>query len=269
MTVNRTNTDRRTLRDYLLGRLPEDQAEQLDSQLFADDALRQELEEEQDALIDDSIYGRLSEEEEKTFHEQCARSVHLREKVASLRLLVSALERQDAPSPAPFVWSPRKIFTVLSPALALVLCFAVFLYVRERHRGADQVSQATPPVASTAESAQPNLHTLPVVAFLSANVVRGSSSVPKIKIPSAGNALELQVEVHTVSSVTGSWDVALMRGSDVIQSSANVQLHQLGQLRYLSLTIDAASLQAGSYSVRYSPHSNPDVRRYRPFQAVH
>ncbi len=269
MSVSGTNTDRQQLRDYLLGRLPEDLAVQFDSRLFADDALRQELDEEQHSLIEDFVYERLTETEERTFQEQCAQSPLLRGKVASLRVLLSALERQqDSTSPS-FSLSFKQFLALLSPALALLLCFAAFLYVRERHRNTSQVSQVAalfPPAKLGAPSSGHGVPT--VVVFLSANVVRSSSAMPEIKIPSAGTVLELQVEVRSPSSSVADWDVALLRGNEVIQSSSHVPLHRLGEETYLSLRIDAASLQDGSYRVRYSPHADPGVPQYRSFQVV-
>jgi len=269
MSVNEAKTDRQQLRDYLLGRLPEDLAVQFDSRLFADDALRQELDEEQHSLIEDFIYERLTETEERTFQEQCAQSPLLREKVASLRVLLSALERQRDSTPASFSLNLKQFLTLLSPALALLLCFAAFLYARERHRNTAQISQVAPPVPPSKLGALSNGHGVPTVAvFLSANVVRSSSAVPKIKIPSVGTILELQVEVRSPSSSAADWDVALLRGDEVIQSSSHVPLHRLGEETYLSLMIDAASTHAGSYSVRYSPHGDPGVSQYRSFRMV-
>jgi hypothetical protein len=269
MSVNEAKTDRQQLRDYLLGRLPEDLAVQFDSRLFADDALRQELDEEQHSLIEDFIYERLTETEERTFQEQCAQSPLLREKVASLRVLLSALERQHDSTPKSFSLSFKQFFTLLSPALALLLCVAAFLYVRERHRTATLVSQVAAPIPPSKLGAPSSGHGVPtVVAFLSANVVRSSSAVPEIKIPAAGTVLELQVEVRSPSSAAGDWDIALLRGNEVIQSSSHLPLHRLGGETYLSLMIDAASIHAGFYSVQYSPHADPGVPQYRSFQGV-
>src|ERR1700679_4373851 len=112
MSVNEAKTDRQQLRDYLLGRLPEDLAVQFDSRLFADDALRQELDEEQHSLIEDFIYERLTETEERTFQEQCPQSPLLREKVESLRVLLSALARQHNSTPASFSLSLKQFLTL-------------------------------------------------------------------------------------------------------------------------------------------------------------
>jgi hypothetical protein len=269
MSVNEVKTDRRQLRSYLLGRLPEDQAVYLDSRLFAADALRQELEDEQDSLIEDFVYQRLTEEDERTVLEQCATSQPLREKVASLRVLLAALERQPDSSPVPFSLWLKRLLLPLSPALALLLCLAAFLYVRGRHKNAPPVSNLATLSAPTKEGAPTSAQGRPtVVAFLSANVARGPSSVPAIKFPPTGTVLELQVEVRSPASTAEDWDVSLLRNNEVIQSSTDVRLHQLGQETYLSLIIDSTLIRAGSYSVRYSPHTDPKATRYRSFQGI-
>jgi len=269
MSVNEGNTDRQQLRNYLLGRLPEDLAVQFDARLFADDALCQELTNEQDSLIEDFVYQRLTEEEQRIVQEQCASSLPLREKVASLRILLSALERQLDPSPTPSFLNLKQILTVLAPALTLMLCFAAFLYVREQHRNAASVSKGAQLVATSKEVAQPNAQVAPVaVAFLSANVLRGPAAVPKIKIPPAGTGLELQVEIRSSPSTPDYWDITLLRGNEVVQSSTHVPLHRLGQENYLSITIDPALLHAGFYRVRYSPQAYPGVPQYRSFKSM-
>jgi hypothetical protein len=262
--ANESTQHRRQLRKYLLGKLPEDEATQLDTRLFADDTLREELEEEQESLVEDFVYGRLAADEHETFETQCAQAESLREKVGSLRALVAALDRSTVPSPAPIAWKFKRISSVLLPALALVLC-CVFLYVQERHKSATFVTPTTSTVATT-HPAEPHPSNMSVVAFLSANVVRGPASVPEIKLPQAGTVLELQVEVRTNPSAPSAWDIVLLRGGEMIQSSNNVPLHRLGRVSYLSLAVDVASLHAGSYSVRYSPVTEPRATRERSFE---
>lgn len=57
------NIDRQELRDYLLGRMPENLASDLDTRLFSGDELLHRLQEEQDLLSEDFVYGRLTPED--------------------------------------------------------------------------------------------------------------------------------------------------------------------------------------------------------------
>ena len=269
MPAAEENTDRRLLREYLLGQLPDDLATRLDARLFAEDALCRELEEEQNALVEDLVYGHLSAEEEVLFQEQCARSPLLNEKVVLLRTLLSALEREHSSATTLFFLRGKLLLKVLSPALAVLICVVFFVYAHPRHREAALISQAAsllPPAKVVAPS---STHTAPIVTvFLSANVARSSASLPKISIPPAGTALELQVEIRVPSPSATDWDIALLRGGEVVQSSSHLPLHRLAQETYLSLIIDSAYLHAGSYSLRYSPHFDPTAMRYRSFEVT-
>ena len=54
------------LRAYLLGRLPDNAAEDLDARLFSDDDLHRAIEQERESLIEDYLRARLSPEEDAT-----------------------------------------------------------------------------------------------------------------------------------------------------------------------------------------------------------
>ena len=261
--------DQQQLRDYLLGRLPEDLATAMDTRLFASDELNRELQDEQDSLIEDFICNRLSPVEDEAFQAQCARSPMLQKKVKSFRVFLSAIERQSDSKPSPLILRFQQFLSLLSPALALLLCFASFLYTRELRRNAVLSSQllassrAYGPNAATSEDGRST-----VIAFLSANVPRGPSIAPEIRVPATARVLELQVELQPSPSAEAGWDVELLHDSEVIWTSAHVPLHRIGQEAFLSLPIDAESLRTGSYVVRYSLHSGHGAAQFRPFHLV-
>ena len=262
-------TDQQQLRDYLLGRLPENLATELDTRLFASNELNRELQDEQDSLIEDFVYSRLTPVEDEAFQAQCARSPMLQEKVRSFRVFLSALERQSDSKPSPLILRFRQFFSLLSPALALLLCFASFLYIRELRRNALLSSQllAFSRTYGSNMSSNDDKHST-VVAFLSANVPRGPSSAPEITVPAAARLLELQVELRPSPSDEADWDVDLLHDTDVIWTSAHVPLHRTGQEAFLSLPIDTGSIRTGSYVVRYSLHADHGAAQFRPFHLV-
>jgi hypothetical protein len=263
-------TDQQRLRDYLLGRLPENLATELDTRLFASDELSRVLQDEQDLLIEDLVYSRLTPVEEEAFQAQCARSPMLQEKVRSFRVFLSALERQSDSTPSRLILRFRQSLSFLSPALALLLCIASFLYTRELRRNAILSSQllgSSRTYGSSTSSNEDRGST--VVAFLSANVPRGPSSTPVIKVLAPARLLELQVELQPSPSGEGDWDVELLHDTEVIWKSAHVPMHRIGQEAFLSLLIDAGSIPTGSYVVRYSLHSDHGSARLRPFHLVH
>jgi hypothetical protein len=261
--------DQQELRDYLLGRLPEELATALDTSLFADTELHRELQDERDSLIEDFVYDRLTSEEEQAFQAQCVLSPLLEEKVNSFRVFLSALERQSDQARlmmAPFL--PR-FFILISPVLAFMLCIAAFLYVREFRRNALLNSQLLAlshgpvPVGQTGDDKHPT-----VVAFLSANVPRDASVPPEIIIPATAALLELQVEVHSPSLGDADWDAELLRGTEVVWRSSHLPLHRVGQEAVLSLLLNTESVRAGSYTIQYSLRSDPGSITTRPFRIV-
>jgi hypothetical protein len=262
-------TDQQQLRDYLLGRLPENLATELDTRLFASNELNRELQDEQDSLIEDFVYRRLAAVEDEAFQAQCARSPMLQEKVRSFRVFLSALERQSDSKSSPLILRFRQFFILLSPALALLLCFASFLYTRELRRNAilsSQLLASSRTYGSNTSSNEDRRST--VVAFLSANVPRGPSTAPEIRVPATARLLELQVELQPSPSGEADWDVQLLHNTEVIWASAHVPLHRVGQEAFLSLPIDTGSIRTGSYVVRYSLHSDHGAAQFRPFHLV-
>jgi|GEM_PF-2229446 len=267
--MNGMKTDQQQLRDYLLGRLPEDLATEMDTRLFASGELNRELQDEQDSIIEDFVYSRLSAVEDEAFQAQCARSPLLQEKVRSFRVFLSAIESQSDAKPLPLIPRFRQFLSLLSPALALLLCFASFLYTRELRRNAILGSQ----LLASSRAYRPNTSSnedrrYPVVAFLSANVTRGPSAAPEIRVPATARLLELQVELKPSPSGEADWDVELLHDSEVIWTSAHVPLHRIGQEAFLSLPIDTGLIRTGSYVIRYSLHADHGAAQSRPFHLV-
>jgi hypothetical protein len=263
------NTDQQQLRDYLLGRLPENLATELDTRLFAGDELNRELQDEQDSLIEDFVYSRLTPVEDEAFQAQCAHSPMLEEKVRSFRIFLSALERQSDSKPSPLILRFRQSLGILSPALALLLCCASFLYIRELRWNAILSSQLLASSRTYGSNTPSNAdRRSTVVAFLSANVPRGPSTAPEIRLPATARLLELQVEVQPSPSGEADWDVELLDDTEVIWTSVHVPLHRIGQEAFLSLLIDTGSIRTGTYVVRYSLHSDHGAAQFRPFRLV-
>jgi hypothetical protein len=257
-------TERQELREYLLGQLPEDAANELDARLFSDDDLLGELQDEQDSLIEHYLRGRLTEKESAFFGAQIARSPSLQEKVDSLRVLLAVLEKQPARSTSRL----SRFAILLSPAFAIMLCIVAFLYVRESRRNSDLSSQ----LLALSPAPQPVVNSIGqssiAVAFLSANVSRGPSIPPEISVPAAASLIELQVELHEPPPGESRWDAEVLRGNEVIWKSSHLPLRQVGQEAFLALFIDTGAIQAGSYVVRYSPSSTPGIAQARSFRVT-
>jgi hypothetical protein len=258
-------TEPRTLRSYLLGRLPDNAADDLDARLFSDDDLHRAIEEERESLMEDFLQGRLSPQDEARFHSLCVRSPELQIQVSSLRTLLAALDKQplQKQSPAP---TYRRIFFFVSPALAALLLIVSFLYLRGIR---ENLNPHTPLQAST-QSPVPNVFPAgghPIfLAFLSADVPRGPSTLPAFAVPTTGSLLELEVEVRNPPDGDSHWTVDLLRVPETVWKSVNVPLRRTGRKAYLALYLDREDLQPGSYEVRYSISSESGTPQSRSFQ---
>ncbi len=254
--------DHKQLRSYLMGCLPESSASEIDARLFADDLLHQDLEVEQESLIEEFLTGQLSDDEQQLFRAQIARSPLLRVKVESMRVLLAAIERRSAPRSRLAAFFSTRSGMLLVPALATLLCVAGVLYVRQSRESANinRPSQSLSHALQPIRQASANV---PVtVAFLSANVVRGSGSPDTIQITPNDSVIELQVELRVASAAEQSWDVELRRGAAVIWKASQLPLQTVGREEYLALRVEAKNLAPGDYEVRYRPSSS-DQRAYR------
>jgi hypothetical protein len=253
------------LRAYLLGRLPDNAAEDLDARLFSDDDLHRAIEQERESLIEDYLRARLSPEEDARFRALCARSPEFQAQVNSVRTLLAALDKQAPKNLSP-VPTYRRIFFFASPALAALLLIVSFLYLREARENSNRIVQ----LQTLAQSPKPNVSPIdgqPVfLAFLPADVPRGPSTFPAFAVPPTGSLLELEVEVRNPSDGDSHWSVDLLRGSTTVWKSANVPLRRVGRKAYLALFIDRGNLQPGSYQLRYSISAETGTPQSRSFQ---
>jgi hypothetical protein len=252
------------LREYLLGKMPEDIAAELDARLFEDNALLDELERERQSLVEDFVSSRLTVEEAALFQSQLSRSPELRQKVDEFREFLQALQRQ---TPVPKNRSIlSNLFLVLTPALAILLCAVSLLYVKELHRNADLHAQlqAGQPTTQFLQHSFAGGQSL-VTAFLSANVPRGSSAPPEIVIPARTSMLELQVELHDPPSNVDDWKVEVLAGKEVLWQSAHTRVHRVGQETFLTVFLNTEDLPPGEYVMRNSPASDPSASQTRLF----
>jgi hypothetical protein len=261
--------ERGQFRAYLLGVLPEPEAAELDERLFKRDDVLRQMEDEQQLLIDESAKGLLSAEEESRFRAQCSRSPQLKRNLAEIEALIATLQARSAQSrhqePSRF-W--LRFFAVLSPALAVALCVAAFLYVQQRRMNEtlrNRPDSAPMTAAAPSVPLQPVAEGKQFVAFLAANVVRGDTSLPRLVIPKAASAVELQVEVHEAGVGADVWHVNISQDGRPVWISTRVPMHQLGPETYLDLHLDASVLTPGAYSMQLGSSADLQSQQTRQF----
>jgi hypothetical protein len=258
--------ERQRLREYLLGKMPEDVAAELDTRLFEDNALLDELEQERQLLIEDFVGSGLTAEEAALFQSQLSRSPELRRKADEFRELLEALQRQTPVLENRRTSMLSRILLLLTPAFAVLLCAVSLLYFKERHRNADLHAQLQAGQLTT-QAVQPSVaggQSL-VTAFLSANVPRESSAPPVVVLPAKTSTLELQIELHDPPSDVADWKVEVLAGKEILWQSAHTHVHRVGGETFLTLFLNAEDLPPGQYVVRHSPASNPSASQTRLF----
>ena len=263
--------ERPQIRKYLLGELPEDEAAQVDERLFASDEVLREMDDEQELLIEDFINRRLSAQEEASFRSQYARSPALRSQVEEMQTLLASLRgRVEVTRTMDRTRPHRRIFMFLSPALAAALCLTVWLYrnqhdtntrLRAQVESATSAGSAVQPVAQSSPSGQEQ------VIFLAANVVRGTTSMPILKVAPSTATIELQIEVRG-SEPGDEWSAAISESGQPVWMSSRVPVRRIGTITYLDAHLDASLLKPGDYVLRIVPSQGTSIAQTRPFVVV-
>jgi hypothetical protein len=256
--------DHEQMRQYLLG-LDTNGLDDLESRMFADDALYLALQEEQDALIDDFLSGQLTPDEARRFREQCDLSFTLRQKVAESRDLRAALEKRRAATHSKAAARFPHWFWWLAPAVAGVCLLCVFL-VFHRGRGAVAPQQAQ----STKQEAKPQVPAqAAAVFFIPYSVTRGSSDLPVLNIPQSASAIDLQLELSKTAVAGAHWKIELRRGNDIPLLTDEASAQRVGTETFIVAHLTSASLSDGIYIARLTPAASDQPVLTKSFRVKH
>ena len=120
-SVDPAHNDKQLI-DYLLGLLPEDEAERLDEASIADDAFAARLRDVENDLVDAYIVGALSQARRTEFEAFYLASPRRREKVEFARRFLTAVDRAAASAaPAPVTVRPLRYISWWQVAAAVLL----------------------------------------------------------------------------------------------------------------------------------------------------
>jgi len=131
--------DRGRIRGYLLRRLAEDERQSFEESYFADDALLDRVEAEEDLLVTDYVLGRLSEEDRRRFEQALLGTPYYRERVETTTRLrrriardqgVRNLGRGAAPRPGGGLFPGRTGIVVAIGLLCVLLLAALVTALR-------------------------------------------------------------------------------------------------------------------------------------------
>ena len=222
MSVNRpVRPDDRLVR-YLLGELSEDEAERMDEQSIADDAMAERLRLAEDELIDGYVAGTLSadlRDRVETFYLATPRR---RERLAFATRFLAAVDRQPEPKPrvpiAPVAAARSARAGMLWPlatAAALVLaCGGLLLQNAQLHRGLDEARRQGDTVRQRATTLAGELAAQQTTnAALAHQLSQARSATSVAQTLSAAAALVLLPQTRGVTAVP---IVAVRQGAGVV-----------------------------------------------------
>lgn len=212
-----------TLTQYLLGSLPEEQAEALENDLFDDDALFEQMEAAEDELIEAYLACELSGHDRARFEARFLVSERGRKKVAFARALHEKVSAEaPAPEAAPSMWARFKrvlwpdvpVRRVVSAVVAAAAVFVVAFYV----------VRAPGPVT-----------VYPVD-------VRGTSE--QVVASPARGALRLRLMVDPAERFT-DYEILVRRVGEIVLDAAGTR----GPSEPISLEIPAELIEPGAYVI--------------------
>ena len=154
--------DRGRIRGYLLRRLGDDERQNFEESYFADDALLDRVEAEEDLLVTDYVLGRLSEEDRRRFEQALLGTPYYRERVETTTRLrrriardqgVRKLGRGAAPRPGGGLFPGRTGIVVAFGLLCVLLLAALVTALRLKQQLATlraELSTAAPATVTAA-----------------------------------------------------------------------------------------------------------------------
>jgi hypothetical protein len=252
------NSSPNEFRDFLLDRLPPEQAEAVEERMFQDEAYFSDLQDVEDELIEEYVTEEMDPAEARLFAARIERDPELQDRVAIRRVLIRTLERSASEVPAVAAAtrprSRRELWgRFLVPGFALAIVIVLLLSYRAVHRNRIP-SQAvgTPAPAVQSQPAAPEaMSSAAVVLFLPAHVARGAGQ--QASVVHLGKAGVVRLELETPSA-TGRWNVRIADGATVY-SAEGLSPKQAGVVSYVVAEVRATQLAPQIYHVTLAPQS--------------
>ncbi|MFY9823108.1 MAG: hypothetical protein WAM82_17125 [Thermoanaerobaculia bacterium] len=269
--------DDELLRSYLLGKLPEDDADKLERRLLADDDLFDLAEAVELDLLAAVDQGALPTADRELILSQLAASPRGRERLALARSLndlaveeargsnVLAFFRRVAVSRQPAIrWMALAASLVLVAGLSWLAAMQGHLAPKEKSRIVQSPTPATQfhapapapaaaPLPAKTPSASP-VRTSAVSAVLafSFSASRGAEARQTFKLAPGTHKVEIQIDADGLVPAR-SFDVVISRERDTILEKKGLAIGTLPWGRGLALDLPAELLPAGQYEIAVTP----------------
>lgn len=257
-----SSSNSKEFRDFLLNRLPPEQAEAIEERMFQNEAYFSELQDAEDELIEEYAMEEMDPAEARLFGTRVERDAKLQERVAIRRVLIRSLQGSPVeaavltpatgPSARGRMWN-----RFLVPGFALAILILFFVSWQAAHRKA-LPGQATATPAAPAQSAtgtrQEAMAQGDAVLFLPEHEARGASQ--QASILHIGSAAVVRLELETPSAdASARWDVRISGGNGSVFSAAGLASRQAGVVSYVVAEVRASQLPPKVYRVTLSPQA--------------
>jgi hypothetical protein len=191
--VDERDRDADRLRRFLLGTASEDERRQVEERLFGDEEFLAELEDGENALLDDYAHGRLPDAERPAFETRFLRTAAGRERVAFARA-ASRWPRAGASRWRVAAWLPQAAAVLLALSTAVLGARTVQLgreLREERNRSsARELDLARAAEAERSPVAPPDASPAPAFV-LGAGGSRGAEGAPELAVPADEPAVRI------------------------------------------------------------------------------
>jgi hypothetical protein len=245
-------------RDFLLDRLPPEEAEAIEERMFQDEACFSDLQDAEDEMIEEYVTEAMDSSEAQLFGARVERDPTLQERVAIRRVLIRTLQRSPAVAavgPVRTLPSHRRMwnrFLVPGFAMAILILFAVSYEAVHRKELPSQATGTAAPVQGPA--GQKAMAQAAAVLFLPAHVARGASQQPSVL--HVGSASLVRLELETPSGdASARWDVHIRDAGGSVFSAEGLAPQQAGVVSYVVAQVPASQLASKAYQVTLSPVS--------------
>jgi hypothetical protein len=257
--LNLTTKDIEAVRQYLLGRPPENGLTELEERILSDGDFYEELLAAEDDLIDQYLLGTLSESDRESFVSRFLITEERREKVRfskTLRKYLNAVGESAAPDQTPglviapvgsarrsrffsfFPVSGHPAFRLSFAVVSLLLVFGASWIVVKNLLSHEKASD------------QP--HSL-FVATLRPGLTRDGGETTRISIPPDKGTVRLQLQLELSSNAYHTFSAELNTPeSGSLLSRAELKPEVVDAHRVVNLDIPVNVLKAGDYRVRLS-----------------
>jgi hypothetical protein len=299
--------DRQRLVDYLLGSLPEEEAERLDELSIADDEFGWRLRAVENDLIDEYARGELSEELQSRFRSAFLATPQRRARVTFAKSLLARQGRPATGANIPLVQQRQDRYLdtarrvrfqpVLAAAAVLALVAAGYLLV-QNVRLQREVTQALADRATLTKQAQDlesqlqgerstmagvreelssvreelaRVRPSVMASFLLTPQTRGVGQVARVSVPRGARELTLRLVLESDDYPAYEASLKDPATGRILWRSAPVKAAREGDRRVVSITIPADGLKGQTYSVDLSgqmARGSSELLTSYPFRVV-